>query len=134
MRYDLDGELHAPTPPPVSWACPSCTRVTVESNDRRPLLAATCAGDPRTGRAHPAAAMVRTPARDDAVVITTPAPSNVIDLRRRRPRVLNLVDLEAIRLEDLRALNICPDCGPLVEVDNPIRREVRHRRGCSQEA
>jgi hypothetical protein len=26
----------------------------------------------------------------------------------------------------------CSECGPLVEVDNPMRREVRHRRGCSR--
>jgi hypothetical protein len=51
----IDGEVWQPS---STWSCPSCSRRhPVDPGDR--VSARVCAGDPRTGRAHPPVDMVR---------------------------------------------------------------------------
>lgn len=118
----IQGELA--TPDPTVWTCPrpGCSRRTEDPTGI--VKAAYCAGDPRSRVAHPLTGMVQQ-AQPDQVVEVIPAGRD-----RSIVRSITLAELSPVPLE--LPPGVCPTCGPLVDVDNPFRREVRHRRGCPE--
>lgn len=129
MDYDLEGELAELPRRDVQWACPACRRVVVERQDDKAAKARACAGDPITGATHALEVMVRTPRVGEERPPPPAVAARVLPFRRR---LVSLDQLEAMVAADKAnpSPNYCATCGPLVEVDNPLRREVRHRRGC----
>lgn len=106
-----------------TWACPVCPRRFTVDFDTR-VTYRSCAGHPITGAPHPPAEMTcvedappRRPAAD------------VIDIR---PRLRPLPLVPVLTDPDVMAAMVAASdwCGRMVVVDNPLRREVRHRRGC----
>lgn len=101
----------------TTWVCQRCRhRVTEEGTSR--VSARLCAGDPLTGATHAVEHMTE--------LITDDEPRGGLWLARPL-RTLALDDLDFVPPQPD---GYCGTCGPMVVVDNPIRREVRHRRGC----